>query len=145
MQMKIRLIISLFIILGFLACASKPVRSVTIFAIVGSVYDKESNFPLHQVKIFFIDTGFDEALSKKAIQIEIGTSDSRGRIDLRFNYLWFRKKSILYGPTSETFDIILAREGYETKKFHFRESELETDGITYLVNLENVYMMRASE
>ena len=88
--MKIRLFISLFITFGILACASKPIHSVTIFVIEGHVYDKESNFPLNQVKVYFIDTGYDEVLSKKATPMEIGLSDSRGKIDLRFNYLWER-------------------------------------------------------
>jgi hypothetical protein len=141
--MKIRLIISLFITFGILTCASKPIHSVTIFAIEGRVYDKESNFPLNQVKVYFIDTGYDEVLSKKATPIEIGRSDSKGKIDLRFNYLWARKKSIFYGPPSETFDIVLSREAYETQRLHFKESELITDGITFLVNLKNVYVIRA--
>ena len=143
--MKIRLIISLFITLGILACASKPIHSVTIFVIEGRVYDRESNFPLNQVKIYFIDTGYDEVLSKKATPVEIGLSDSRGKIDLRFNYLWERKKSAFYEPAIKTFDIVLSREAYATKKLHFKESELETDRLAFLVNLEDVYMIRALE
>jgi len=143
--MKIRLIISLFIAFGFLNCASKPIHSVTIFVIEGRVYDKESNFPLNQVKVYFIDTGYDEVLSKKATPIEIGLSDPRGKIDLRFNYLWERRKSVFYEPAIKTFDIVLARETYETKKLHFKESELETDRIAFLVNLKDVYLIRTLE
>jgi hypothetical protein len=141
--MKIRLIISVFIAFGALSCASKPMRSVTIFVIQGHVYDRESNFPLNQVKVYFIDTGYDEVLSKKATPIEIGLSDSRGKIDLRFNYLWERGKSGFYEPARKTFDIVLAREAYETKKFHYKESELETDRIAFLVNLGDVQLIRA--
>jgi hypothetical protein len=143
--MKIRLIISLFITFGVLACASRPIHSVTIFVIEGRVFDKESNFPLNQVKVYFIDTGYDEVLSKKATPIEIGLSNSRGKIDLRFNYLWERKASAFYDPSLKTFDIVLSREAYETKKFHFKESELETDRIAFLVNLDNIYMTRAAQ
>jgi hypothetical protein len=141
--MKIRLIISVFIAFGLFSCALKPIRSVTIFVIQGHVYDKESNFPLNQVKVYFIDTGYDEALSKNATPIEIGLSDSRGKIDLRFNYLWEKRESAFYEPAIKTFDIVLAREAYETKKLHFKESELETDRIAFLVNLEDVYLIRA--
>jgi hypothetical protein len=140
--MKIRPITALLITFGILACASTPIHSVTIFAIEGRVYDKKSNFPLDQVKIYFIDKGFDEVLSKTGAPIAIGLSNSRGKIDLRFNYLWNRKKSISYGPTDKSFDIILSREAYETQTLHFKESELETDGLTFLVNLNNVYMIR---
>ena len=140
--MKIRLIISLFITFGFFTCASKPIHSVTIFVIEGRVYDRESNFPLNDVNVYFIDTGYDEARAKKATPIEIGLSDSRGKIDLRFNYLWERKKSAFYEPAIKTFDIVLSREAYETKTLHFKESELETDRLSFLVNLEDVYMIR---
>ena len=141
--MKIRLIISVLIAFSLFACASKPIRSVTIFVIQGHVYDKESNFPLNQVKVYFIDTGYDEVLSKKANPIEIGLSDPKGKIDLRFNYLWERGKSAFYEPTEKTFDIVLAREAYETKKFNYKESELETDRIAFLVNLKDVHLIRA--
>ncbi len=140
--MKIRLIISLFITFGILNCASKPIPFVTIFVIEGRVYDKESNFPIDQVKVYFIDTGYDEILSKKATPIDIGRSDPRGKIDVRFNYLWKRKKSIFYAPATETFDIVLAREAYQTKKLHFKQSELKTDGINFLVSLKDVYLIR---
>jgi hypothetical protein len=143
--MKIRPVISLFITFAILACASKPIHSVTIFVIEGRVYDKESNFPLNQVKVYFIDTGYDKARSKKATPVEIGLSDSRGKIDLRFNYLWERKKSAFYTPAIKTFDIVLSREAYETKKLHFKESELETDRLAFLVNLEDVYLIRTLE
>ena len=140
--MKTRLIISLFIAFGILTCASAPIHSVTIFVIEGRVFDKESNFPMNQVKVYFIDTGYDEVLSKKATPIEIGLTDSKGRIDFRFNYLWERKKPAFYDPARKTFDIALSREAYETQKFHFKESELETDSVAYLVNLKDIYMIR---
>ena len=141
--MKIRLIISVFVAFGLISCASKPIRSVTIFVIQGHVYDKESNFPLDQVNVYFIDTGYDEALSKKGTPIQIGLSDPRGKIDLRFNYLWESGKSAFYEPAKKTFDIVLAREAYETKKFHYKESELETDRIAFLVNLNDIHLIRA--
>lgn len=141
--MRMRLFISLFITFGILACASKPIHSVTIFVIEGHVYDKESNFPLNQVKVNFIDTGYDEVLSKKATPIEIGLSDSRGKIDLRFNYLWERKKPAFYDPAMKTFDIVLSRQAYDTRTLHFKESELETDRVAFLVNLKDIYMNRA--
>jgi len=140
--MKMRLIISLFITFGILTCASKPIHSVTIFVIEGRVYDKESNFPLNQVKVYFIDTGYDEVLSKNATPIEIGRSDPKGKIDLRFNYLWERKQPAFYDPAMKTFNIVLSREAYETQRLHFMESELETDRIAFLVNLKDVYMIR---
>jgi hypothetical protein len=143
--MKIRLIISLFVTFGILTCVSRPIHSVTIFFIEGRVYDKESNFPLDQVNVFFIDTGYDEMLSKTATPIEIGRSDPRGKMLVRFNYLWKIKKSIFYAPAAKTFDIVLTREAYQTKKLHFKESELKTDGVSFWVNLNAVYMIRELE
>jgi hypothetical protein len=143
--MKIRLIISLFIACGVLTCATKPIHSVTIFAIEGRVLDKESNFPLDNVNVYFIDTGFDETLSKEAVPLEIGHSDAKGKINLRFNYLWQRKESAFYDAARKTFEILLSRDSYKTQRFHFKESDLPTDGITYLVNLEDVLLVRESK
>jgi hypothetical protein len=84
-------------------------------------------------------------INKKATPIEIGLSDTKGKIDLRFNYLWERKKSYYDNPARKTFDIALSREAYETQRFHFKESELETDRLAFLVNLNNIYMIRALE
>lgn len=140
--MKIRLIIALLFNVGVLSCASKPFHSVTIFFIEARVYDKESNFPLNRVKVSFIDTGYDEVRSKKAVAVDIGRSDSRGKIALRFNYLWGGKKSIFNSAHAKTFEIVLSREAYATTRLSFKESELQTDGITFLVNLKDVYLTR---
>ena len=143
--MKIRLMITVFISLGIIGCATQPIRSVTIFSIQGRVLDKESNFPLEKVNVYFIDTGFDYTRSKKQIPIKVAESDSRGKIDARLNYLWERRKPGYNSSPNGTLDIVLSKDLYETQTFHFKESELITDGIAFLIDLKDVYMIRALE
>jgi hypothetical protein len=142
--MSIKIIIGVFIGLGIAGCATLPIDSVTIFVIQGRVLDQESNFPLEDIKVYFVDTGYDYILSKKQTPIEIESSNSRGIIDTRFNYWWGRKNSALSSHEA-TFDIVLSGERYKTRRFHYKETELETDGLAYWVNLEDVYMVRADE
>ncbi|MGD8471986.1 MAG: hypothetical protein PVF78_11595 [Desulfobacterales bacterium] len=143
--MKISLMITMFIALGIIGCATQPIRSVTIFSIQGRVLDKESNFPLENVNVYFIDTGFDYIRSKKPTPIKVAESDSRGKIDARLNYLWVRRETVSNQSFKGTLDIVLSKDLYETQTFHFKESELKTDGVTFLINLEDVYMVRALE
>ena len=143
--MKISLMVTVIIGLGIFGCATQQISSVTIFWIQGRVLDKESSFPLEEVNVYFVDTGYDYTLSKQATPIKIAQSNSRGKIAARFNYLWERRKTVFNNPPKATLDIVLSRDLYKTKTFHFKESELETDGITFLVNLEDVYMVRKSE
>ena len=143
--MKISLMVTVIIGLGIFGCATQQISSVTIFWIQGRVLDKESSFPLEEVNVYFVDTGYDYTLSKQATPIKIAQSNSRGKIAARFNYLWERRKTAFNNPPKATLDIVLSRDLYKTKTFHFKESELETDGITFLVNLEDVYMVRKPE
>lgn len=143
--MKISLMVTVIIGLGIFGCATQQISSVTIFWIQGRVLDKESSFPLEEVNVYFVDTGYDYTLSKQATPIKIAQSNSRGKIAARFNYLWERRKTVFNNPPKATLDIVLSRDLYKTKTFHFKESELQTDGITFLVNLEDVYMVRKSE
>ena len=68
-------------------------------------------------------------------------SDSNGLIKARFNYLWAHKDFIFYGPPKETFETVLSKQLYESRRFHFDESNLESKGFIFEVNLENVYMV----
>jgi hypothetical protein len=114
---------------------------VTIFEIQGQVFDKQSNLPLENVKVSFIDTGYDYVRSKKPLPIEIGQSDSNGLIKARFNYLWAHQDFIFYGPPKETFQIVLSKKLYAPRRFNFDESKLESDAFIFEVNLEEVYMV----
>ena len=143
--MKIRLMITVFISLGIIGCATQPIRSVTIFSIQGRVLDKESNFPLEKVNVYFIDTGFDYTRSRERTPIKVAESDSRGKIDARLNYLWERRKPGYNSSPNGTLDIVLSKDLYETQTFHFKESELITDGIAFLIDLKDVYMVRELE
>lgn len=143
--MKLSLMITVFIGLAIIGCATQQIRSVTIFWIQGRVLDKESNFPLEGVHVYFVDTGYDYTRSRQATPIKVAQSNSRGKIEARFNYLWQRRESAFTNPPKATLDIVLSRDRYKTKIFHFKESELKTDGVTFLVNLEDVYLVRETE
>ena len=143
--MKISLMITVFIALGIIACATQPIRSVTIFSIQGRVLDKESNFPLEKVNVYFIDTGFDYTRSRERTPIKVAQSNSRGKIDARLNYLWERRETRFNPSFKGTLDIVLSKDLYETQTFHFKESELITDGIAFLIDLKDVYMVRGLE
>ena len=140
--MKIHLIIAVSIGLGVFGCATQQISAVTIFWIQGRVLDKESSFPLEGVNVYFVDTGYDYTLSRHATPIKLTQSNSRGKIAARFNYLWERRKSVFNNPPKATLNIVLSSDLYNTKTFHFKESELETDGLTFLIDLKDVYMVR---
>jgi hypothetical protein len=140
--MKNSLMIVVFMGLSILGCATRPIYSVTIFAIQGRVIDKQSNFPLEKVDVYFIDTGYDDNRSRQPTPIQVAQSDARGKIEARLNYLWARRKSGFNNLPEATFDIVLSRELYQTRRFHFKESELQSDAVTFLVDLEDVYMVR---
>ena len=143
--MKNSLMISVFFGLAIIGCATQQIHSVTIFSIQGRVLDKESNFPLEKVDVFFIDTGYDDNLSQKRTPIKVAQTNSRGKFEARLNYLWTRRETAFSDPPKATLDIVLSKDLYKTKVFHFKESELKTDGVTFLINLEDVYMVRELE
>ena len=143
--MKTSLMISVFIGLAIIGCATQQIYSVTIFSIQGRVLDKESNFPLEKVDVFFIDTGYDDTRSNQRAPIKVAQTNSRGKFEARLNYLWQTRKTAFSPPPKATLDIVLSKDLYKTKIFHFKESELKTDGVTFLINLEDVYMVREIE
>ena len=104
--------------------------------------DKESNFPLEEVDVYFVDTGYDDTLSRQETPMKIARSNSRGKFEARLNYLWGRKETVFANSPRATFDLVLARDRYQTVRFHFKESELQTDKVTFLVDLGDVYMVR---
>ena len=144
-KMKIGALTSLLIIFGTSACVVKPVVSVSSFSIAGRVYDEETKLPLENVKVYFIDTGYDYVRSKQTNPIEIGRSDSNGEINLRLNYVWRRSESSWLNPPKETLVIELSKEYYKPKRFRFDESEFKGDGIIFFINLEEVSLVPNQE
>ena len=143
--MKINLIISVFVSLTVSACATQHMDAVTILHIEGRVLDQVSNIPLEDVIVYFIDTGYDDILSKKQMPVKVTRSNARGKIAARFNYWWGRKTSPFDSGPQATFDIVLSTEAYVEKRLKFKQSELQTDGVTFFVNLEDVFLVRKDE
>jgi hypothetical protein len=143
--MKTSLMIVVLIGPGIIGCATQQIHSVTIFWIQGRVLDKESNFPLEKVDVFFVDTGYDYARSKQRTPIMVAQTNSRGKIEARLNYLWQKRKTAFSHPPEATLEIVLSKDLYKTEILHFKESELKTDGVAFQINLEDVYMVRETE
>lgn len=118
----------------------RHVDSVTILAIEGRVFDSRSKTPLENVQVYFIDTGYDDVRSRKVHRLRIGQSAADGSIRARLNYFWGREASILHVHPKKTFAIALSKASYQTRYFHFEESQLEGEKLTYFVKLEDVYM-----
>ncbi len=140
--MKIRYFIAIFIFLFMVSCTVNQVTSITTFSVEGRVFDSESYQPLEHVHVYFIDTGYDSIRSKKNLRLEIGQSDTSGEIKIRLNYFWAYERSVLLKNPERTFDIVLSKQSYETKTFHFEESQFEGERYTYFVRLEDVYMQK---
>ncbi len=70
------------------------------------VFDKLTDAPLNEVKLYFIDTGYDS--SRHHYQMKIGESDSFGNISLKFCYRWgYNTDMFRKSKPERTFDIIL--------------------------------------
>jgi hypothetical protein len=131
--------------LGTAGCTVKYIDTVTIFEIKGLVYDNESHLPIENATVYFMDTGYDYVRSKKPFSMVIGQSDEDGKISARLNYLWRSKDAMLHNPPKKTFDIMLSQEYYEPRRFHFDESNLQRDGMRFVINFGKVYMLPKKE
>ena len=134
------LIALLVVFSSTVACTVKYINKVTIFEIKGEVYDNESQWPIENVTVSFVDTGYDYIRSKEPFPVTIGYSEADGKILARLNYLWRSKDTTHLNPPQKTFEIVLTHENYTPKRFHFDESYLKHGGIRFEINLEKVYM-----
>jgi hypothetical protein len=141
-QMRIWILTALLTASYCMACTVTSTTAVTIFAVEGQVFDKESNRPLENVKVYFIDTGYDDFRSQQPYPAEIGHSDSNGKIRARLNYLWRRNQSWPYVAPKQTVEIVLLRDFYEPVRLNYEGSELPHDGVTFLIDLNKVYLKR---
>ena len=136
-------LIALLVIFSSTAgCTVKYITSVTIFEIKGEVYDKESQWPIENVAVQFMDTGYDHVRSKKPFPVTIGYSEANGAFTARLNYLWRSKDTNLLNPPQKTFEVVLAHEDYEPRHFQFDESNLQQEGMRLEINLDKVYMFQ---
>ena len=131
----------LLIFSSTISCTVKYIDKVTIFEIKGEVYDNDSQWPIENVAVRFVDTGYDYIRSKEPFPVTIGHSEADGKILARMNYLWRRKDAILLNPPQKTFEVVLTHENYIPKRFHFDESYLKHGGLRFEINLEKVYML----
>lgn len=134
------------LILGLNSCIySVHYDSFSEFLITGQVYDGRNNKPIVNVKILFIDRGFDSVRSKSYSSYEAGNSDKYGRINFVFEYFWGFTKGFFNKEPSKEFDILISKEFYKLKKYNFKATELSSEiseqgSIRYNVNLQEIYL-----
>jgi hypothetical protein len=143
--MRIRSLTALLAVFYCTACTVAPTTAVTIFAVEGQVFDQESSRPLENVRVDFIDTGYDEIRSQLPHPTAIGLSDANGKIRARLNYVWHRNQSWPYVAPKQTVEIVLSRNFYEPMRLQYKGSELPHDGVTFLIDIGRVYLQRRSE
>ena len=142
---KICLLTLLVVFCNAAGCTIKYINTVTIFEIKGEVYDKESSLPIENATVLFKDTGYDYVRSKKPILIAVGQSDADGKFTARLNYLWRSRDTTLQNPPRKSFDLVLSHKGYEPRRFHFDESDLQQSGMRFEINLDKIYMQPNQE
>ena len=126
-------------------CTVKYIDKVTIFEIKGEVYDEESDLPIENAAVMFMDTGYDYVRSKNPFLVRIGHSDAEGKFIARLNYLWRTKDFVLQNPPPKTFDVVLSHQAYEPRRFQFNESDLQQGGMRFEINLDKIYLQPSEE
>ena len=142
---KISLLIWLVFFFGTAGCTLKYIDTVTIFEIKGEVYDKETSQPIKNAAVLFKDTGYDYVRSKQPFLVAVGQSDADGKFTARLNYLWRSRDTTLQNPPRKTFDVVLSHEGYQPRRFHFDESDLQQGGMRFEINLDKIYLQPKEE
>ncbi len=137
----IRLFALLTIFCTSAGCTVKYIDTVTIFEIKGEVYDNETQTPVENVAVRFMDTGYDYVRSRKPFFVTIGFSKADGKFLTRLNYVWRQKDAALHHPPPKTFEVELAHEDYEPRRFHFDESHLKHGELRLEINLDSVYLL----
>jgi hypothetical protein len=138
---------TLVILLSMLlfACQFKHADYGTSFHIQCTVIDEATNAPISNVKVVFIDTGFDSAKSKKRVPNPLGESDSEGRVDTIFHYWWGREEGLFMGKAEETFDLEFSKESYSSNRLSLRAVAFSKEGDTLKVQLGKVSLRRSTK
>lgn len=118
-------LIFIFVFTVILAGGSyKHVDRITTFSIQGRIVDKNTDLPIKDADVFFIDSGYDYNRSKLKQPIAIGKSDNLGNVDISFEYLW-GVNQVPNEPTPvRSFTIEIIKEGYNGKSVNFFERKL---------------------
>lgn len=138
---KFGAIVLLTILLAVVACTVKYVNRITIFVVQGQLFDQATLRPVQNVKVYFVDTGFDYVRSRNSVPLEIGHTDPKGKISARLNYPWQQKETLIFSPRAGTFDIVLEKEFYEPMRMQFDQSKLKSDNVSFLVDLKKIYLV----
>ena len=138
---KFGAIVLLTILLAVVACTVKYVNRITIFVVQGQIFDQATFRPIQNVKVYFVDTGFDYVRSQKPVPLEIAQTDRKGKISARLNYPWQQKETLLYSPQAGTFAIVLKKESYESMRIQFDQSKLKSNTVSFLVDLKEFYLV----
>jgi hypothetical protein len=114
---------------------------LTVFVVQGVVRDLNNRAPIAGAKVFFIDTGYDYSRSQPRSQVEIGTTDLEGRIDIKFDYGWSSMEGANYEIPKRTFEILISRESFKEEVVCLKETDLTKKGNTVYVELPEIYLV----
>lgn len=126
-------------------CSLRHIDLVTQFHVTSNVLEKKANNPLDGVTIYFVDTGFDSVRSKKRVLKEIGKSDSKGNVNITFDYWWGCEEGMFADTPTKTFDIEFSKDNYNSAKRSLKSSELACVDNKCIVVLKNIYLSRVGE
>ena len=87
-----------------------------------------------------MDRGYDYVRSKEQHSLSIGISESNGNIDNSLEYWWGWNECWLCPSPSETFEILLNKQGYKERRVYFKASDLEIYDGKIIVPLGSVYL-----
>ena len=138
---KIYVYTLLTLFFGTAGCTVKNIDTITIFEIKGEVYDNETQTPVENVAVRFMDTGYDYVRSKRPFFVTIGFSKTNGKFLARLNYVWRQKDTALHNPPPKTFAVELTHEDYEPRRFDFDESHRKHGELRLEINLDIVYLL----
>lgn len=115
----------------------------TEFHIQGTAVDIESDSPLENVRIDFIDTGLDYVRSKSRIPQAIGTGDRFGNFNLTFGYWWGKNEHFFSGDSEEAFALEFSKDGYEPKRIDFSSSKIRNSKGALRLNLNKIHLQKS--
>lgn len=106
-----------------------------VLHVEGQLIEGQSGAAVQGVKVFFIDTGFNPAPPKERRSGQIGQSDERGKLDLKYGYMWGADSSIFQVMPAQTFILEFKHPVYQSLSLPLRATDFPTEGNKVQVNL----------
>jgi hypothetical protein len=118
-----------------IACRATVVDTETRFRFEGQITD-DSGAAVSGVRVYFLDSGLDEWVSKSPKEHLLGQTDESGRIVVPFVYPSGYSRRGGRGGTPGTFRVLAKKDGFESASVDFRISNLTARDGEYVVPLK---------